>query len=365
MNPSYHWDEFAEHSWLAVDKDGHVAVVRCAVGNRLPNWISIPWAYLSNLELKVKNFVLHSSGLLNQKRGELISCTDDMIRECGFFILDFPASSDGQLLFFDYESIPERPLHVSQLPLTLQVAANFFTLPNRSFVCKDNVRFSDWVDSSTVAPNINLMHVENKLIFGFGVGIDALSIRVPQVYASSTFYRTYISFTENCRSKDEPNDFLPLYFEWRYYLPLYYTILDELRCLLNADNVSLTLRTRQYNSITDFKDSLESLDECEPSEKILFKDQQRLLATIILDSSPPNGLSEHSSGFYSMSLYTHLDYSEQISLIMRNVCRKNNAAFFQKDPDPNPCIPPKGFHAVADVLKGFSHLIIGRSFGKP
>ena len=232
---NYHWDKFLDHNWLSVDKDGHVAVVECAVGHRLPCWIDIDGSLLDGLYDRILEYLANKNPSLSD-RIRKAGCSpqgDDILRECGFFVLDFPYSSGGRLIHYDYIRRPSYPIAINSLPRTLSYIATKFALPSCSFLNGDLIGYRDWKDcSDDVARSPgSIVFLQNRIEL---VMACSPAIRIPLRHHDADIprelsTRLQISFLPNSCYSDETAFSGPHIVDWSKYGMAFSSIIHILK----------------------------------------------------------------------------------------------------------------------------------------
>lgn len=266
----YAWDEGIDHSWLGVDRDGHVALVWCCVGSRLPDWIRIPGVCLANLDGRIDAYL---SDVLGPPVGGGVCSPEDRrgrIAAAGFYLLDFPCDDPaGRKEHFEYLAVPENPVREERLPGTFREAARFFELPGISFSERAPVRFSDWRSARDAAASPRLSFVANRIRVQTGAAGDGLSL-VPDGVPRKMRGRVGVDFLENCRDDREPGHWRPFYLSWRRYVPFYLALLERAAKELGAERICLYRRGKTYGSLRAFRQDPPPVEDAWLAERVVF-----------------------------------------------------------------------------------------------
>lgn len=322
---SYNWSEHREHYWLATDREHHVALVSCSDSTVLPSSFLLDWRWLSGIDERLAEYYSESPC-----RGIAFHDLSNLLRQKGFFIID--SCRLGKESKIEYSDPLSTPISLNDIPYSFKILAQFFSLPNASFVGHHPIKDSDWKADGEPLQEVNLIHAGRSLSFNPDsrtLGDFTIRPNTPREGRRFLEYH-FLEFRFLPDSNLSSENFLstPHITCWTQYYSCFKTIVEALLSFSKSNKMEFVLRDG-FSSKPQFN-KLEN----EPPLAIRYFRGQSLTTELLLKEAPPNGLTDNVSNAFAFALFAPDSVQQLLASSLRDICSNFGIAISMSEDEP-------------------------------
>ena len=311
VNYTYNWGDWADHYWLATDKDHHVALVSCMDPSVLPTDFRIDWRWLAGIDERLAEYY---SG--KPCRRIDYSNLSLLLRQKGFFVIDsYRLGEKSELEYLDPLSAP---INLDLLPESFKTIALFFTLPGISFSNHQTITSVDWKMGVDHLPDVELRPMYRTMSVipvSWVEGNSAIHHKTHHGEARCQ-KSPFLEFRFLPDSNLIAEKFLPTphVIDWTQYNYCFRILVKSLSDISSSSKLEFIFRDDCQGNAPFVK------METEPPLAVRFYRQECLAAELLLNESPPNGLPDGSGNLYAFSVFASDHVKKHFVNAARNIC---------------------------------------------
>lgn len=333
-NSNYDWSEAYDHSWLAMDRDNHVALVVCIDPYSLPSDFHLDWRWLSGIEERLAEYY-------SKTPCHCISFPDlsSLLRRKGFYVVDsYRIGKESKVEYLD--PLPS-PLDIEDLPESFKTIARFFTLPAVSFKKHQLLTTADWKLGIGHLPKIELFPMRRSVVIN-PLAHESSGLAIHPLTPQSSTRPKKFQFLE-FRFLPDTNlvaeFFLPTphIISWKRYYHCFKKLAKALFSISGSSNFEVILQNQFHTK--DFPKELEE----GPPLAIRYYCGESLVAELLLIDTFVNGRR------YEFSMLASENIRKQFADSIHTICDTMGIEFVMIEDKPR----PKWIRYAWDLLKRF------------